>query len=50
MMSRNETGHTFGHTIFIMSSLAILAFGHTTGHTFLVMSMSSGHTTGHLYI
>ena len=47
MMSRDEPGHTFGHTIFIMSSLDISAFGHTTGHTFLVMSMSSGHTTGH---
>ena len=34
MMSRDETGHTFGHTIFIMSSLKILGFGHTTGHTF----------------
>ena len=50
MMSRNETGHTFGHTIFIMSSLKFLGFGHTTGHTILPMSMSTGHTTGHIYI
>lgn len=50
MMSRIRTGHTFGHTNFIMSSLKILGFGHTTGHTILPMSMSTGHTTGHLYI